>query len=289
MLTFFAIPKPFTGNNRIIQRNAVRSWLALEPAPEVILFGNDAGVAETAMEFRVRHVADVQRSAHGTPLVSSIFSLADGAASNDWLCYVNSDIIFFNDFLRAVAVAKDALGNCLIIGRRTDLDLEQELDYSSGWRERLISETQQRGTLHSHTGIDFFIYPKGLYKDMPPFAIGRSAWDNWLVYHASRAGFPLVDISDSALVIHENHDYHHVKGGATEAWKGQEAQVNQTLSGGLGNLYTIRDCGYGVVGGRVVKRTDPVYATYRWMVSKSRFKGFFSRAIKYFKEISSRF
>ena len=43
MLTFFTTGKPFRGHSGIIQRNALRSWLLLDPDVEVILFGDDEG------------------------------------------------------------------------------------------------------------------------------------------------------------------------------------------------------------------------------------------------------
>ena len=52
MLTLFSTPKPFRGHIAVIQTNAIRSWLELEPACEVILFGDEEGTAEVAAAFR---------------------------------------------------------------------------------------------------------------------------------------------------------------------------------------------------------------------------------------------
>ena len=48
MFTFFTTAKPFRGHNGIIQRNALKSWMLLHPDAEVILFGDEEGVAGTA-------------------------------------------------------------------------------------------------------------------------------------------------------------------------------------------------------------------------------------------------
>ena len=85
LLTIFSAPKPFTDPHiAIIQRNAIGSWMRL-PETEVFLVGEESGMAETAREFGVRHLPNVARNPEGTPLVSSIFSLAtagvDGAAA----------------------------------------------------------------------------------------------------------------------------------------------------------------------------------------------------------------
>src|SRR5690242_10812691 len=51
MLTVFATPKPFRGHIAVIQRNAIRSWTLLRPACEIILLGDEEGIADTAAEF----------------------------------------------------------------------------------------------------------------------------------------------------------------------------------------------------------------------------------------------
>ncbi|NBC18953.1 MAG: hypothetical protein GVY18_16755, partial [Bacteroidetes bacterium] len=48
MLTLFTIPKPFAGHIGVIQRNALESWRRLDSDVEIILCGDDAGVAKTA-------------------------------------------------------------------------------------------------------------------------------------------------------------------------------------------------------------------------------------------------
>ena len=76
LLTLFSAPKPFVNPHiATIQRNAIKSWTLL-PDVEVILLGEEAGLAEAARELRVRHLPNVTRNASGTPLISSMFQLA---------------------------------------------------------------------------------------------------------------------------------------------------------------------------------------------------------------------
>src|SRR5258708_22215262 len=53
--------KPFRDHSGIIQRNALRSWTQLHPDIEVILFGDDAGAAETRSE---EHTSELQSPDH---------------------------------------------------------------------------------------------------------------------------------------------------------------------------------------------------------------------------------
>ena len=85
MISIFTIPKAFKGHNNVIQRNGVQSWMQIKPECEIILFGDDEGVAETAYEFGVKHVPSVEKNEFGTPLLSSAFSKVQEIALNDIL------------------------------------------------------------------------------------------------------------------------------------------------------------------------------------------------------------
>ena len=74
MLSIFTIPKPFAGHIGIIQRNAVRSWLALRPSCEITLFGDEEGTAACASEFGVRHFPQLVCNEYGTPMLDDAFS-----------------------------------------------------------------------------------------------------------------------------------------------------------------------------------------------------------------------
>lgn len=225
MLTIFAIPKPFQGHNEVIQNNAIQSWLALQPSPEVILFGNDEGTAEAAARFGVKHIPDVECNEYGTPLVSSIFSQAQDSASHDILCYVNADIILLSDFMTAVGKLK--MPSFVIIGRRWDIDIKKPLDFGSpDWEEKLRHQLAEAGRLHGPSGLDYFIFPRGTYRNMPPFAIGRWAWDTWIAYRARQMKLPLIDATAAITAIHQNHDYAHYPDGENGVLKGPEAVRN---------------------------------------------------------------
>ena len=74
MLTLFSISKAFSGSAGILQANAIGSWIRLGAECDVILFGDEPGIAEVAAKFRVRHMPEVQRTSEGTPILSDIFS-----------------------------------------------------------------------------------------------------------------------------------------------------------------------------------------------------------------------
>src|SRR5512140_1524816 len=98
-ITVFSAPKAFSDPHiAIIQRNAISSWTKL-PDVEVVLFGDEHGLAETALELGVKHIRDIPRSPSGAPLMDSMFQLAREASQTPLYCIVNTDIILFNDLV----------------------------------------------------------------------------------------------------------------------------------------------------------------------------------------------
>src|ERR1051325_4314369 len=102
MLTLFAVPKPFTGKIATLQRNAIRSWTCLNPKPQILLIGDEAGTAEAAAELGVQHLFPVARNSFGTPLINDVIEKAEAASEDKIFCYINADIILLDDFMRAV-------------------------------------------------------------------------------------------------------------------------------------------------------------------------------------------
>jgi hypothetical protein len=240
MITFFSTPKPFRGHIGIIQRNAIHSWKLAHPDAEVILFGNEEGAAEAARDLGARHEAEVDRNALGTPLLSSLFERADRLARHDRLCFLNADILLTDDFLAASTKLAQTHERSLVVGRRCDLDVTEPLDFSApDWGPRVRSIARERGQLRPPQWIDFFVFPRGLLRqEVPPFAVGRPGYDNWLLWKVRSMRVPVVDATQVVLAIHQNHDYSHHPGGQSGLWQDVEARQNYALLG-QGHFATI--------------------------------------------------
>jgi len=229
------MPKPFRGHIGMIQRNAIRSWILLRPTCDIVLLGDEEGTAETAREFGLHHIPFVARNEYGTPLINSIFEQAQAVSKHRLLAYVNADIILFNDFLSSAR--RIPFRRFLMVGQRWDLRLEEPLNFSDpDWERKLRDRVRSEGILLNRSGIDYFAFTAGLWNEIPPFAIGRTAWDTWLIYGARARGAAVVDASDAVTIVHQNHDYSHVTdnvtGTAEMAWHGPEAVRNVNLAGG---------------------------------------------------------
>jgi hypothetical protein len=232
ILTLFTIPKGFVDpHTSMIQRNALASWQRLAPDVEVLVIGNDPGVADAAREYGATHIDDVAVNEYGTPLLDSAFAAAARHGSGTVLCYVNADIVLLEDFMAAVA-RLPADRPFLAIGRRWDCDVQAPLDFESGGAS-LRAWARREGNLDLGRGSDYFLFPADLELGMPPFAVGRPGWDNWLIGRALELRLPLIDITPSLTAIHQNHDYRHVAQGALASWEGPEADRTRLLARGI--------------------------------------------------------
>ncbi len=191
-LTIFSAPKSFNNPHiATIQRNAIQSWMHLDPDVEIFLVGDESGMSEVANEFRLRQLPNVRRNEAGTPRVDSIFDLAREASTSPFLAYVNADILLLPEIIRTTQQVASQAERFLIIGQRWDLDIRQTLDFGPNWDQELIARTRQEGHLHAPAGSDYFVFPRSMFVEMPEFAIGRAGWDNWMIYHARRLGLPV--------------------------------------------------------------------------------------------------
>jgi hypothetical protein len=262
-ITLFSAPKPFTDPHiATIQRNAIKSWTLL-PDVEVILLGEETGLAEAARELGVKHLPKVACNASGTPLISSMFQLARENSSSELLCIINADMILMDDFVKAAMESRSLLlehrqqtarlHNFVLLSQRWDLDITQPLDFTEGWQDRLSSTVHRQGQLHRPAGSDFFLFPRSAYADVPPFTIGRAGWDNWMIYKARREKWPVIDCTPSIMIVHQNHDYSHLPGGKPH-YEHPDTNENIRLAGGQANIrYTILDSTHQLVGGKLTR------------------------------------
>jgi hypothetical protein len=259
----FACPKPLgDAHVETIQRNAIASWTRLPGGPDVILFG-DESAARLADDLGTRYSDEIAYTATGAPLLDSLFPAAERLAAGDLLAYVNADVVLMSDF--AAAVSRVSRRSAfLMVGRRTDLAVVDPLDFDEGWDARLRERALRDGRLHSHVAIDYFVFRAGLYEDIPPLAVGRASFDNWLIRKARDLGAAVVDATPVVLAVHQDHDYGHVAGGEAEVYSGAEAERNMELAGGAAKLFFIHDASHVLTRRGLLPAVAPRYLRHRW-------------------------
>jgi len=259
MITIFTTPKPFHGHNGVIQENAIKSWRSIIPECEVVILGKGHGVKDIASKYGCKYQENVVCSEDGTPLVNSLFFEAERLSSNHVMCYANCDIMFTSALVKAVQlVIGSGRQKFLIIGQRHNADIDFEWGFDSQWETKLNNYVINNGTLNCDRGMDYFIYPKGLIKNIPDLIVGRAWWDNWMLYNAKLNFIPIIDGTGMVMAVHQNHDYAHCRGGHQAAYHdGAEVKSNVAI----------------MADGYVVMRTKDAF----WVIRDGEIKFAFDR------------
>lgn len=235
IVTIFSIPMGFDDwrcVNAKRQENSIGSWTRLLPRPEIILCGNERGIKDLADKYSCIHIPDIEYNASGTPIVSSVFDKAQNLSTYELMCYVNTDIILLPEFLKSLAIVSEKFPQFLMVGQRWNLPISGHMRWDADWQDQLRKRLQTLGSLHSVAGLDYFAFRRGLYRNLPPYVVGRYSWDNGLMLHAHHQGVPVVDATYDAVVVH--HDHKQIPR------SGEEFDYNKELYDDMK-----RRCGYG--------------------------------------------
>jgi len=252
MITFLSSPKPFNGYIGTIQRNAIRSWRAVHPDAEVIIYGDGEGVSEACRELKVLHVPDVPCTPTGIPYFNGIVEHARSKARHDIQCFLNCDVLVCKNMITAVQSVD--LRRYLIVGQRIDLAGGVTMDMSGNWKSELRQlAAEGKACLHPPSGMDFFVFLRGLWEGLPPLIIGRGGYDGALLAFCLRNNIPLVNATLAFPILHQFHDYGHVSGGAYVAHRGEDAQANMMLHNIRHSIPSSSDAHWMLVGNEVVK------------------------------------
>jgi len=203
--TIFTTCRPFIGEYKIIQENAIYSWSKLIPKPEIFIMGYiEEGVKEIANKYDNIRILDVEYNKKiNQPSMKSIFNIAQKESKNDIVCYTNSDIIHFQCLVDIIKkLKKSDLNEYLAVGTRYDVDIDFKLNEKNLNFEKLVT---YNGTLHG-SGIDYFIFPRTLdWSHMPNFIVSKTTWDIWICLDILKRNIPLIDTTNVINVIHQNH------------------------------------------------------------------------------------
>lgn len=246
MITFFTIPLPFEGRRDSIQRNGILSWTFLDS--EIYFVGRDEGVERVANEFDAISLP-VERNSHGTPLVNDAFRRVMDDTDNDILLYTNPDCIYMRNLEPAVEYVEQTFDEFLIVTQRWDLGVKGYIEYGEGWERWMLNAVKEHGHLHQPVGIDCFVFRGDFFYDMPPFAVGRSAYDNWMIWKALGVGVPVIDATHDVVVVHQAHD-HAGRLNSPETAHNRELMVRDTGR----RIYGTFDADWLLANGELIKK-----------------------------------
>ena len=194
-LAIFTTLKPSEGQAAEIQARSLENWRAVFRGADIVEFEGPL------VPFK-RMVEDVEHD-----------------SESEILMYANADVLFDKSQMLQL---ERALGEQLppILCRGFLL---------TGQRIDILEDGTKR--LHRPSGMDYFIFKRGMFRDLPKVVMGRAYCDNALVAYCLRSKIPVIDASYAISVEHQFHDYGHIAGGRTSVWNGEEALENKRVNG----------------------------------------------------------
>jgi hypothetical protein len=129
-----------------------------------------------------------------------------------------------------------------MVGQRWDTDVTEPIDFSKeGWDVALEAFARNTGFRQKRHFIDFFLFTKNLYDEVPPLVVGRSWWDHWLVWKALCRHAAVIDCSSAVVAVHQNHGYGYHPQGKEGTNEDELALQNKFLAGRGRHLRTTAD------------------------------------------------
>lgn len=203
-------------------RLAVATWQLALPKTPIVFFGKEA------QELRKTHgvyCREAERNKYGTPLLNKMILWVQDECPNQRYLYINSDIILFSDFASCIEELRHFYPRYLVTGRRTDVKIVGPIALDSPiWEVTLRGCALAQGKLMSACGADYFLFTLGMFRDMPPFAIGRTTFDNWMVYDCLMKAIPVIDVTPRVMSVHQVHTQNR------NSYSGPEAVENRRLA-----------------------------------------------------------
>lgn len=136
-----------------------------------------------------------------------------------WMMYANADILFDRSQIEKLWQS--------LIGQHP---VELEGDFLlTGQRIDILEDGSKR--LHRPSGMDYFVFRRGMFTNLPKVTMGRAYCDNALVAYCLRRDIPVIDASFALRIEHQFHGYGHVAGGRSSVWHGEEAMANKRDNG----------------------------------------------------------
>ena len=253
VITFLTSAKPFRGTVGQNQVRAIQSWLAAVPEGEVILYGRSEGVEEICGQLGAHFVPNIECAPSGVPYFNALVSDASERARHDLQVYLNCDIILTSSIVAAVRRA--TFPRYLMVGQRIDLDENAQIDVLSGDWRRQLSDLASAGkaTLHGPGGMDYFVFPRDMWRNLKSLIIGRAAYDTALVAYCLRNRIPVIDCTLAVVALHQFHGYGHVRGGDEWVRYGPEGEQNRKLHGITFSSPNTADAGWMLRDGELIR------------------------------------
>jgi hypothetical protein len=204
MITFFTTLEQFLYR----EKNSLLSWTKLDCVHEIVVYTS----LETSQILEHPKVVARKYPKELKPLdppsIKDLFLDAIDKTDNQYLCYVNSDIIFLSDFCETFKHIKDKYDKPFqMVGKRRDWVDYCDLDINNLSDEQIMEiagDLPFRNTEH----CDYFCFHKDVYLNLnsknffPNFLIARGSFDRCMLWLPRQIGYDSIDCSENIYALH---------------------------------------------------------------------------------------
>lgn len=228
-IVFVTTTKPFNDFFGFRQLNAIQSWLLLPNIEKEVIIVTEEKIDHLIgglinNEGNVTVKSDYEKSnSSGIPTFRALIDAASEKVTepNHFICQINADMILMSDFSESVNGCIDTIieessksefdpRKFCLMGRRTRWRDPQKIDFENeNWETELKKRAVIAGNLDEACAIDYFLCTEKTFQEMPDFFVARMKYDNWLVWNAVSNNHFAVDITETAISIHQDHQYGH--------------------------------------------------------------------------------
>jgi len=159
------------------------------------------------------------------PAMGSLFYQAMSIATTKSLVFINGDIMLppvMGDLMMSVNNATDRF---LLLSHRYRMWVREYIDFSNpmwymdsfGKCDLPQANKSCTWTRDSSRAVDYFGFTRWTWNKIRllEFAVGRPAYDNWLVSKAASIDTPIISATEVMRALHQNHNYKHITSAAT--------------------------------------------------------------------------
>jgi len=221
-MLFFTTPKNFK-HYEVPQRNCLESLGNLKIDKEILVFADkhDNRCLSICKELGIGLSNEYRRADSGVPFVNDIFARAMDHTEADCYCYINCDMMLFNDFSSVMSDIYPQIRNdrFFMCGSKWEWPSPRRVDFKNEVESDIMSEIKDVGQWGPPLAIDYFIFSKDTFqkdsdyfdwsgKAIPDFLIAREKFDNSILHYA-RNNPDINDITfgTSVMAVHQEHEY----------------------------------------------------------------------------------
>ena len=186
--------------------NTLRNWALFLPQIQPLLFTyeTDENLIKLAKSLGWL-IADVPRlGKNKVPIWKDMYFAAQNHSNSVFYGWFNGDLLFDDGLINTLTAVEhylNQLDRTLIVGQRTNFELRNR----EIWNKSDVTKAAKEGTLYHIHALDYFILARNQYvwDQVPDVVIGRTYYDNFLVYVALKNKLSVVDASKTVLTLHQ--------------------------------------------------------------------------------------